>query len=492
MTTLISPNGQRNNEFATWDITKKYRVGDLVIYSGKIYEVNDFIPANTPFATGTTGATWSTVVDSPTDGVTSNGTSSTQVNAGNVTTVIGGTDIQTIDANGVTITGNANVSGNIIANGSISGNTVIANTSNITTLNVTGNANLGVVGNLKIFGGSNGQVLNTDGNGNLAWTTSVLLAQGLTVMSSDTTANLQVLFTNGSGGFVDTQTTQLSYQPSTNKLTVSNIAANGNVLTGNLTVNGITDLGAVGNVKITGGITGQVLSTDGSGVLTWAAPGGGSGASNGTSSTQVNASNVTTVIGGTTIETIDANGVTITGNANVSGNVSASYYFGNGSQLTDITGANIVGNVTSAITANFANFAGNVTVNAQPNITSVGTLTTLAVSGNSSITGLYAKNFTTEAKAQATATVIDFAQSVQQFTVSAARTFTTSNVPATGTVASVSLILVVSSSATITWPTGTKWPSGTSPTLANGTHIVSLMTYDGGTTYLGAALTAYA
>ena len=36
-------------------------------------------------------------------------------------------------------------------------------------------------------------------------------------------------------------------------------------------------------------------------------------------------------------------------------------------------------------TANFANYAGNVTVSAQPNITSVGTLTNLAISG--AITG---------------------------------------------------------------------------------------------------------
>jgi hypothetical protein len=285
MTIIISPTGQKNNEFAQWDITKKYRADDIVIYSGKIYEANDTVPENVPFVIGTTGATWSLAVDYSSGGSTSNGTSSTQVNT----------------------------------------------------------------------------------------------------------------------------------------------------------------------------------------------------------------SNVTTIIGGTTIQTIGANGVTITGNANVSGNVTASYFIGNGSQLTNIAGSNIVGNVTSAITANFANYAGNVTVNAQPNITSVGTLTTLVVSGNSSTTGLYAKNFTTEAKAQTTTTVIDFSQSVQQFTVSAARTFTTSNVPVSGTVGSVSLILVVSSGSgsAVTWPTGTLWPSGTAPTLADGTHVISLLTYNGGTTYLGAALEDY-
>jgi hypothetical protein len=37
----------------------------------------------------------------------------------------------------------------------------------------------------------------------------------------------------------------------------------------NLTVNGVSDLGPVGNVKITGGTDGQILSTDGTGNLSW-------------------------------------------------------------------------------------------------------------------------------------------------------------------------------------------------------------------------------
>jgi hypothetical protein len=54
------------------------------------------------------------------------------------------------------------------------------------------------------------------------------------------------------------------------------------------------------------------------------------------------------------------------------GNVSANYFIGNGSQLTDIT-------VSTATTA------ATVTTNAQPNITSVGTLSGLTVGPNSSI-----------------------------------------------------------------------------------------------------------
>ena len=53
------------------------------------------------------------------------------------------------------------------------------------------------------------------------------------------------------------------------------------------------------------------------------------------------------------------------------GNVRASYFIGNGSQLTGIV-AN----------ANYTAYAGNVVVSSQPNITSLGTLINLTVSGN--------------------------------------------------------------------------------------------------------------
>ena len=42
----------------------------------------------------------------------------------------------------------------------------------------------------------------------------------------------------------------------------------------------------------------------------------------------------------------------------------------------------VIGTVANVPTANFANYAGNVTVSAQPNITSLGTLTSLTSNGN--------------------------------------------------------------------------------------------------------------
>jgi filamentous hemagglutinin len=67
------------------------------------------------------------------------------------------------------------------------------------------------------------------------------------------------------------------------------------------------------------------------------------------------------------------------------GTLTAVSIAGNGAGLTNITGSNVVGevaNATYATSAGSATTAGTVTTNAQPNITSVGTLTTVSVSGN--------------------------------------------------------------------------------------------------------------
>jgi hypothetical protein len=69
----------------------------------------------------------------------------------------------------------------------------------------------------------------------------------------------------------------------------------------------------------------------------------------------------------------------------VSGNITGNFIIGNGSLLTNLPGANITGtvaNATYALNANNSIFAGTVTTNAQPNITSVGTLSSLTVTGN--------------------------------------------------------------------------------------------------------------
>jgi hypothetical protein len=139
----------------------------------------------------------------------------------------------------VTVSGNANV-GNIGATQgvftSVSGSLVTASQPNVTSLgtlnalNVNGVANLGQVANVKILGGTTGQILSTDGTGNLSWT-------------NDTT-------TYGN----------------------SNVGAYLANYTGNIAqvnVGTSANLGTVANITILGGTAGQILSTDGAGNLSW-------------------------------------------------------------------------------------------------------------------------------------------------------------------------------------------------------------------------------
>ena len=52
------------------------------------------------------------------------------------------------------------------------------------------------------------------------------------------------------------------------------------------------------------------------------------------------------------------------------------------------TSRSVIGTISNVPTANFANYAANVTSSSQPNITSLGTLSNLSVSGNSTLTNL--------------------------------------------------------------------------------------------------------
>ena len=141
--------------------------------------------------------------------------------------------------------------------------------------------------------------------------------------------------------------------------------ANSLVTVPSLKVNGLSNLGPVTNVTITGGTAGYLLTTDGNGILQWSPPGSGAAISNGSSNVNIATSNgnITAGVGGVAnVVTISSTGLTVAGN---------------------ITATNFVGNFSgNASNANFANTAGTVTASAQPNITSVGTLVSLEVSGN--------------------------------------------------------------------------------------------------------------
>jgi hypothetical protein len=157
-------------------------------------------------------------------------------------------------------------------------------------------------------------------------------------------------------------------------------------------------------VSVTGNVTGNYFIGNGS-QLTGITVAAGTAIVNGNSNVTVGANgNITVSVAGTSnVVVFTPTGQSITGAVSATGNVTGAYIIGNGSALTSLTGSAVVGNVGDAVHAYFADVAnsvsgsnvsgqvanalvaGTVYTNAQPNITSVGTLTSLSSSGN--ITG---------------------------------------------------------------------------------------------------------
>jgi len=239
----------------------------------------------------------------------------------------------TVDASGANVTGTLGVSGN----------------ANVATLNVTGRSNLNAVGNVYISGGSANQILKTDGAGNLSWT--------------DPNGGYY-LHTQGSVNTVWTVTHNLNRQ----YVTVEAIDANGNSYTGRYdypTIN-YTNANAL-TMTFTSAVAGYAAVTGG-----------------GTNINSVSVGNSTPGGVNTQVQFNDA-GV-LAGSSGLvynktTGTLTATLYVGSGANLTNIAGGNVSGAVATATTA------ATVTTNAQPNITSVGTLANLSVSGNVSFTG---------------------------------------------------------------------------------------------------------
>lgn len=131
--------------------------------------------------------------------------------------------------------------------------TVIQANADVTTINLTANgiSNLGPVSNLILTGGVNGQYIQTDGNGNLTFATidtSIISNGNSSVSIPAVDGNVEVSVNGNANVAIFTST-------------------GANLL--NLDVQGVSNLGNVGNVHIDGGNSGQFLKTDGNGNLSW-------------------------------------------------------------------------------------------------------------------------------------------------------------------------------------------------------------------------------
>jgi len=372
--------------------------------SGAINLANYATTANSVAGANVSGevsyaATANSVAGANVSGTVANATYATT--AGSVTSATTAGTVTTAAQPNITSVGtlsNLSVTGNIT-----SGN--VNATGNISAANFIGNLVGNISGNI-VVPGSNTEVLyNNQGS-----------AGASNAFTFNESSNVMTLSGNIIAGNVFANSGAIRATTVTGTLTTNaqpNITSTGNLTS--LTVTGVTNLGSNSNVIITGGNANTFLMTNGSGNLSWIA-GAVSPVPGNTTEVVFNdagtfAANSSFTFNKTTSTLTVANvDGTITSNAKIqaniiqlgsldylivstanggSGNVNAvnltGTHYGAATGLTSIPGANVTGtvaNATYAVTAGSttsATTAGTVTTNAQPNITSLGTLANLSV-----------------------------------------------------------------------------------------------------------------
>ena len=257
----------------------------------------------------------------------------------------------TVSASGNVIGGNILFGSGIVSGtGNVNGNIGTFTTHNGTTVSVTGSITGGAITGTTIVGTS---VTATSATGRSSFGTDGGGSLTIGFQANNATATTPYIDFNSSATFVDYD---VRVQASGNTGTVAGgtltitaaalVASNsfsaiGTVTGGNFTTAGIVNfissanvsLGAVGNVKITGGTNGYVLSTNGSGTLSWIAPGtGATGLTGATGASGLAGTTGATGASGLT----GATGAGATGASGVQGNIGAT-------GLTGATGAGATG-----------------------------------------------------------------------------------------------------------------------------------------------------
>ena len=313
---------------------------------------------------------------------------------GNVTiSSAGNANILTVTGTGINIVGDittgSGIGGNITSANVISANTFIA-VANITS----GNASLGNLVTANFFTG-NGYLLTGIGGAGYIFngTSNVNIATSGGNVTTSVGGNANILVITGTGANI------AGYATVTGNITSGN-ASLGNLATANFFTGSGNLLSNIQGANVTGAV----------GLATYATT------ANAVAGANVSGQVANALISGTvytnaqpnitstgTLTSLVVTGNITSGNANLGNLVTANFFTGSGNNLSNIQGANVSGFVSNADYANLATFAttanavaganvsgqvanalisGTVYTNAQPNITSVGTLTTLVVTGN--------------------------------------------------------------------------------------------------------------
>ena len=265
---------------------------------------------------------------------------------------------------------NANVTGNLTSGNANLGNLATANyvAGTLTTALQPNITQVGSLDNLTVTGNVTAGAIKTNSllyaNGE-----AYAIGGGITIAGTNT----QVQF-NNTGSFG--ASANFTFNNSTNTLSADKIAADGGLLSN------------IAAANVTGTVANAAFATS-AGTATSATT--AATAATVTTNAQPNITSVGTLSG------LTVNGNIAVTNADLGNAATANYFIGSGANLSNLQASNITGTVanatyatsagtatsaTSATTATTATTAGTVTTAAQPNITSVGTLSSLTVTGN--------------------------------------------------------------------------------------------------------------
>jgi hypothetical protein len=321
-------------------------------------------------------------------------------------------------------------------------------------------------GNLSIWPGTGKWLFDT--NGKLTVPGDIVAQEGndlkLQVFNPDVNGGVSFVIQNRQVDLGNDRTTQFEVTPTDIKLT-TDFSGNKNKWVfgqdGNLTLptnssainyaNGTSILSGFGGgggttLPSETGNAGKYLTTDGS-TLSWATvSGGGSSYDN---------SNVVTLL-----TNFGSNTITTTGN------ITAMHFIGNGNTLSNIYGPNVSGQVSNAL------IAGTVYTNAQPNITSVGILSSLDVtanitSGNAKLGNLATSNYFVGNGSLLTGITASLSTATTTITNGGTTTLT-------HTSATIQLFLGTASGYSVVFPNTTTMTIGSQFTIVNKTSVATL------------------
>ena len=341
-----------------------------------------------------------------------NGSSNVRIDTsgGNILANVGGVaNVFAITTVGANVSGNLGVTGNVSANYYLGNGAfltgVITSVANIN--NGTSNVRIDTSGgNIYANVGGSANVVEISSNaltvnGNIESVNGYFVGNGVfltgVVASSSNSTGVTNINYGLSNVRIDTPGGNIS----------ANVGSSANVLV--LTTNGAN---ITGNLAVTGNVSASYFIGNGS-QLTGLVLGSSSNIANGTSNVNIPTANgnVNTTVGGTAnVFVVTAGGANVLGNLAVTDTVSAALFIGNAnaSSLTSgtVPGGRLTGTYAIDISGH-ANTANTVTDASQPNITSVGTLNSLTVTGNITATtgNISGGNLLTTGIVQATANI---------------------------------------------------------------------------------------